>query len=141
MSKRTVILRNNTNRHKSFFIAKEYVRYSIYCIHTLHAGLRIPIHIVLGSWIRISIKVESWIRIRIKVKSRIRIRIRNKVKRVEALESHFGALKGPNLGKVSERIRIRICIKLKVRIRIRVKVGTGSGSALRSKAGSGYASK
>jgi hypothetical protein len=40
--------------------------------------------------------------------------------KVEALEGHFGALEGPNMEKVSGRIRIRI--KLKGRIRIRNKV-------------------
>ncbi len=35
--------------------------------------------------------------------------------KVEALEGQFAALEGPNLGKVSGRIRIRIRIKVKSR--------------------------
>jgi hypothetical protein len=42
--------------------------------------------------------------------------------KVEALEGHFGALEGPNLEKVSGRIRIRIQIRLKGMIRIRIKI-------------------
>jgi hypothetical protein len=48
------------------------------------------IRIILESWIWIPIRVKGRIRIRIKVKSRIRIR--------KALEGHFGAFEGPNLG-------------------------------------------
>jgi hypothetical protein len=53
--------------------------------------------------------------------------------KVEAMEGHFGSLKGQNLGKVSGRIRImqeqieryrriRIRVSVKGRIRIRIKV-------------------
>jgi hypothetical protein len=39
--------------------------------------------------------------------------------KMEALESHFGALEGPNMEKVGGRIQIKL--KGKIRIRIRVK--------------------
>jgi hypothetical protein len=39
----------------------------------------------------------------------------NQSKKAEALKGHFGALEGPNLVKVSGRIRIRIRIKVKRR--------------------------
>jgi hypothetical protein len=76
--------------------------------------LRIRIRIILGSLIWIRIKVESWIRIRIIVKSRIQS------EKVEALESHFGALEGPNLEKVSGRIGIRIKVKSRIQISIKM---------------------
>jgi hypothetical protein len=41
--------------------------------------------------------------------------------KVEALEVHFGTLEGPNLKKVSGRIRIRIKLNGRIRIHIRVK--------------------
>jgi hypothetical protein len=53
------------------------------------------------------------------VESRIRIRI--KMKRWKPLEGHFVPLEGPNLEKVSGRIRIRSKVNGKVQIRIRVK--------------------
>jgi hypothetical protein len=51
-------------------------------------------------------RVQIWekVRGRHKFKGRIRIqlriRIRIKVKRLKVLEGHFGALEGPNLGKI-----------------------------------------
>jgi hypothetical protein len=40
--------------------------------------------------------------------------------KVEALEGHFKALEGPNLGKVSGRIRIKLNGRIRFRIRMRV---------------------
>jgi hypothetical protein len=52
------------------------------------------------------------------------MRIRNPAHHSEKVEAkgHFGAMEGPNLGKVSGWIRIGIKIKVRIRIRIKVKV-------------------
>jgi hypothetical protein len=42
-------------------------------------------------------------------------------KKVEALEGHFKALEGPNLGKVSGRIRIKLKGRFRFRIHSKVK--------------------
>jgi len=53
--------------------------------------------------------------------------------KVDALEGHFGALEGPNLEKVSGKIRIHIKLKGRIRICIRVKGRTRSRIEVKSR--------
>ncbi len=71
------------------------------------AVLRLQIHIILGSWIRLQFKVKS------------RIRIRIKMKWWKSLREPFRSIGGPKSGgNVGGGIRIRFRVKGRIRIRI-----------------------